>query len=134
MPKPYELFAALPPAVSDQLFAFLFEREKPLYKATIETLAKQRKLRPVFVERKPRVRGPRVDERYARAQAEHAVAAHLLQIWRVGTQAWLLCVSSTASASLTGGMGPSRDVPPEPEPKKPSSRPVGPLFEKHDQR
>ncbi len=36
------------------MLADLFENEKPLYKNLIENLAKQRKLRPVFVERKPR--------------------------------------------------------------------------------
>ena len=59
--------------------------------ATIETLCKQRKLRPVFVLRKPKT------ERYAWLQdalgrkQNDGVAAHLLQIWLVGSQSALLC-------------------------------------------
>src|SRR4030095_6002590 len=59
MPQTHEIFARIPPEVAAQLFTHLHDKEKALYKATIETLAKQRKLRPVFVERKPR------QERYA---------------------------------------------------------------------
>src|SRR5581483_9941780 len=91
MPKPYELFAALPPTVSDQLFAFLMEREKPLYKATIDTLAKQRKLRPVFLERKPRPARHTWMKDALRRKVNEAVAAHLLHIWLVGAHAKLLC-------------------------------------------
>ena len=47
------------PGVASQIFSFLFEKEKPLYRATLDTLAKKRNLRPVFVERKPR------EERFA---------------------------------------------------------------------
>lgn len=91
MLKPHEIFARMPPGVTAQLFSFLFEKEKPLYKATIDSLAKQRKLRPIFVERKPR------DERHAwlketlGKKASEGVAAHLLQIWLVGAHSRLLC-------------------------------------------
>src|SRR4030095_7373935 len=91
MPQTHEIFARMPPEVAAQLFTHLHDKEKALYKATIETLAKQRKLRPVFVERKPR------DERFAwlreaiaRKQNE-SVGAHLLQIWFVGAQSKFLC-------------------------------------------
>jgi hypothetical protein len=91
MLKPHEIFAHMPAGTAGQLFAFLFEKEKPLYKATIDSLAKQRKLRPVFLERKPR------DERHAwmkdtlGKKASEAIAAHLLQIWLVGAHSALLC-------------------------------------------
>jgi len=79
------------PAVASQIFAFLFEKEKPLYKATLDTLAKKRNLRPVFVERKPRVeRFAWLKDSLSRA-ANDDVSAHLLQVWLVGTQAGMLC-------------------------------------------
>jgi hypothetical protein len=46
MLKPHDIFARMSPEVAAQLFSFVFEKEKPLYKATIDSLAKQRKLRP----------------------------------------------------------------------------------------
>ncbi|MDB6172172.1 MAG: hypothetical protein JWL59_1483 [Chthoniobacteraceae bacterium] len=91
MPKPNEIFARMSPEVAADIFTFLTEKEKALYKATIDTLAKQRKLRPVFVERKPRPeRNAWMQENLGKKQSE-AVAAHLLQIWLVGAQSKLLC-------------------------------------------
>lgn len=86
-----EIFASMPDETASEIFGYLHQDEKPLYKATIDSLAKQRKLRPVFVERKPRA------ERFAWMKsalarpANEAVAAHLLQIWLVGRHADLLC-------------------------------------------
>jgi len=88
---PNEIIARLKPEVASQLFSYLFEHNKPLYKATIEALAKQRHLRGVFVERKPRL------ERFAWMQANlgrranEGVAAHLLQIWLMQEHCALLC-------------------------------------------
>jgi hypothetical protein len=131
MPKPYEVFAALPPSVSDQLFAFLFENEKPLYKATIETLAKQRKLRPVFIERKPRVdRHVWMKDMLGR-KVNESVAAHLLQIWLVGAQSKLLCDFLDGLGISHDENGTIEELPPEPT-KEALSKAVEPLFEKHD--
>lgn len=88
---PHEIFSQMSPATASLIFGFLFEKEKPLYKATLDTLAKKRNLRPVFVERKPRV------ERFAWLKdnlsrvANDGVSAHLLQVWLVGTQTGMLC-------------------------------------------
>lgn len=131
MSKPYEIFAALPPAVSDQLFAFLHEREKPLYKATIDTLAKQRKLRPIFVERKPRAdRHNWLKEALGR-KANEAVAAHLLQIWLVGAHAQLLCDFLDGLGIAHDENGTIEALPPAPT-KEALVKAIDPLFAKHD--
>jgi hypothetical protein len=81
----------MPAATANALLSFVFEKEKPLYRATIESLATQRKLRPVFVERKPRnERFAWMHDALARKTSE-TVAAHLLQIWLVGAHSKLLC-------------------------------------------
>ena len=131
MPKPYEIFAVLSPAISDQLFAFLFEREKPLYKATIETLAKQRKLRPVFIERKPRAERHVWMKDMLGRKLNESVAAHLLQIWLVGTQAKLLCDFLDGLGIAHDDNGTIEELPPEPT-KEVLIKAVDPLFEKHD--
>ncbi len=102
MLTPNEIFARMAPEVAAELFNFLSENEKPLYKATINTLATQRKLRPVFIERKPRPeRHVWMQENLGRKQSE-AVAGHLLQIWLVGAQSKLLC-------DFLDGLGISHD-------------------------
>ena len=131
MPTPHEIFAHMPPAVADQLFSFLEKNEKPLYQTTIDTLAKQRKLRMIFVMRKPR------PERHAwmrdvLARAVNAgIAAHLLQIWLVGAHAKLLC-------DFLDGLGIAHDangtivaLPPAPA-KADLVKAIEPLFATHD--
>ena len=131
MPKPYEIFAALPPSVTEQLFAFLLENEKPLYKASIETLATQRKLRAVFVERKPRVeRHVWMKDALAR-KVNAAVASHLLQIWLVGAHSKLLCDFLDGLGIAHDDDGTVTELPPAPA-KESLTKAIDPLFEKHD--
>ena len=126
-----DIFARMPPAVAAQLFAHLHENEKPLYKATIDTLAKQRKLRPVFIERKPR------DERFAWlremvSKKQNAdVAAHLLQIWFVGAQSKLLCDVLDALGIAHDENGTIEEMPEAP-PKAALVKAIDECFAKHD--
>jgi hypothetical protein len=88
---PSDIFRLAAPGVVADIFSYIYENERPLYKATIESLAKQRKLRAIFVERKPRnERHAWLREALSRKSGD-AIAAHLLQIWLVGTQSALLC-------------------------------------------
>lgn len=89
--KSSELFQRVSPALATQMFSFLQEHEKPSFKMAIQTVAAQRKLRPVFVERKPR------EERFTWLQgalsrpAAETIAANLIQMWLMGEQPALLC-------------------------------------------
>lgn len=89
--KSTEIFQRLPPTLVTQIFGYLQEHEKPTFKMTIQTMAAQRKLRPVFVERKPR------EERFTWLQgalgrpAAEPIAANLIQMWLMGEQSALLC-------------------------------------------
>jgi hypothetical protein len=131
MLKPHEIFARLSPAVAAQLLGFIQENEKPLYQATVETIAKQRKLRPIFIERKLRA------ERYGWLQtnlgrAQHdAVAAHLLQIWLVGAQTSLLCDFLDALGIAHDKNGTIETLPAAP-PKTELAAAVEKLMGKHD--
>ena len=51
----HRLFGALSPALASEILEFTFVNDKPLYRATLEAVAQSRKLRPVFLERQPRV-------------------------------------------------------------------------------
>lgn len=88
---PNEIFAAIPRERAFAIFSFFQEKEKPLYKATIESLAKQRKLRPVFLERKPRTERHTWMVEALTKKANEGLAAQLLQIWLVSQQTKLLC-------------------------------------------
>jgi hypothetical protein len=131
MPKPYEVFAALPPAVAEQLFSYVHEREKPLYKATIDTLAKQRKLRPIFLERKPRAERHAWMKDALGRKLNEAVAAHLLQLWLVGAHARLLCDFLDGLGIAHDDNGTIETLPPPPA-REALLKAIDPLFEKHD--
>ena len=89
--SPNEIFARMPETTFSGMLADLFENEKQLYKNLIENLAKQRKLRPVFVERKPRVeRFAWIKDALGRHQNE-PIAGNLLQIWLVSRHSAMLC-------------------------------------------
>ncbi|HWB59994.1 MAG TPA: hypothetical protein VG733_10905 [Chthoniobacteraceae bacterium] len=119
------------PALFSGLFGFLFEEEKPLYKATIEAVAKQRKLRPVFIERKPR------NERFAWLQealgrkASDAIAGHILQIWLVGKHKALLCDFLDALGIKHDENGTVEQLPPQPETPL-LEKAVNDVLQKHD--
>jgi len=128
---PHEIFSKMTPSIASQIFSFLFEKEKPLYKATIDTLAKKRNLRPIFVERKPR------DERFAWLKdsvsraVNDGVAAHLLQVWLIGTQAALLCDFLDALGIAHDENGTVEQLPPAPA-KEALAGAIDTLLSKHD--
>ncbi len=131
MYQPHELFAHLSAPVAEQLFGFLFEKEKPLYKATIDTLAKQRKLRAVFVERKPRPERHAWMREMLGKKVNDGVAAHLLQIWLVGGHAKLLCDFLDGLGIAHDESGTIEEMPPAPEKAKLATV-IDDVLTKHD--
>ncbi|MBA2435300.1 MAG: hypothetical protein M3480_05385 [Verrucomicrobiota bacterium] len=89
--KSYEIFQHMSPALASQLLGYLQKTQTPVFKSVVNTLASQRNLRAIFIERKP------PPERYtwiknalARKPAD-TLAAHLLQAWLLGAQKQMLC-------------------------------------------
>ena len=89
--KSHEIFHQMSPALAAEIFTYLQQEQKPVLKAAIQGLASQRKLRAVFVERKP------PNERFVWLQSalgrkvSDTLAAHLLQAWLLGGQKPMLC-------------------------------------------
>lgn len=111
---PNEIFARMTADSANHIFGSIFEKEKPLYKNLIESLAKQRKLRPVFIERKPRPeRFAWIKEALGR-KANEGIAAHLLQIWLVSQHAPLLCDFLDALGIKHDENGTVDELPPAP--------------------
>lgn len=126
-----ELFAKMPAAVAAQIFTHFAENEKHLLKATMDTLASQRKLRPIFVERKPREERFRwLQDALGRKQNEGA-AAHLLQVWLVGAHSKLLCDFLDGLGIAHDEHGTIEELPSAPDKAK-LSEVISGLMEKHD--
>lgn len=131
MLKPHELFAQMPPAVAEELFGFIAQNETALYKGTIDTLAKQRKLRPIFIERKPRAERHVWMRDVVGRKVNESVAAHLLQIWLVRAHSKLLCDFLDGLGIAHDENGTIDQLPPAPE-KAQLVSVIDDLLTKHD--
>ena len=113
------------------MLADLFENEKALYKNVIENLAKQRKLRPIFVERKPRAeRFVWIKDALGRKQNE-PIAGNLLQLWLVSRHSAMLCDFLDSLGIKHDENGTVDDIPPQPE-KSVLETATEKLLEKYD--
>lgn len=88
--SPHELFAAMPKERGVEILDFFFANDKDLYKATLAAAAQIRKVRPVFLERKPRAERNAFIAAALGSPALEANAANLLSAWLVKTQSALL--------------------------------------------
>lgn len=81
----HEIFSGLTPSEAHELFESLHEANKPAYKGAMQAAAARRKLRTIFLERKPRV------ERHAWVQgvlaqpSSEELGLEILQNWLLGT-------------------------------------------------
>src|SRR4051794_18234044 len=89
--KSYEIFQQMSPSLAGEILSYLQKERTPVFKSVVQTLASQRNLRTVFVERKPPA------ERYTWIKGalgrkpSDLLAAHLLQAWLLGSQKSMLC-------------------------------------------
>jgi hypothetical protein len=89
--KANEIFERISPELAVEICRYLQKEQAPVFKTAIQGLANQRRLRPVFIERKP------PNERYAWMHAalsrkiSETLATHLLQAWLLGAQRQMLC-------------------------------------------
>ncbi len=88
---PHEILGRLPASTTSEIFAYLHEHQRPIYRATLDSLAKANNLRPVFLERKPRADRHLWMADKLRRKNNDSLAAHLLQAWLVGAHKNLLC-------------------------------------------
>jgi hypothetical protein len=89
--KSYEIFQQMSPTLAGAILGYLQKEQPPVFKSVVQTLASQRNLRTIFIERKPPA------ERYAWIKTAlgrkpvDILAAHLLQAWLLGAQKSMLC-------------------------------------------
>jgi len=114
--QPHEILGTLSPETVSQMFRFLQKEQKTTFRTCLATLASQRKLRPVFIERKP------PDARYAwmwkecKRAGNEAIAANLLHIWLSNAQKPLLIHFLDQLGISHDGDGGIDTLPPQPDP------------------
>ncbi len=77
----HELIGFMSPKLAQEILAYAYESDKPLYRATMAAVAEARKVRPVFMERQPRTqRHATMLATLARPALEMATA-NLIRTW-----------------------------------------------------
>jgi hypothetical protein len=128
--KCYEIFSKLTPELADEIFGYLQQDEKAVYKAMIQNMADRRKLRPVFLERKPRSeRHLWLHDALGRKPADD-ITAQVFQIWLLGAQREMICQFLNGLGIAHDGKGVVEDLPSEPS-KEILEGALSKLLEKH---
>ncbi len=126
----FELFARLSPAETSEIMEWLQENDRSAYKTCAGLLAGRRKLRPVFVERKPKAeRNAWMAENLARP-ANADISTEILQSWILGSHGAMVCGFLDALKIPHDGKGLIETLPAEP-PADEVDKAVDQLFSSH---
>jgi hypothetical protein len=128
--KCYEICCRVSPELMNAVFTFLLDHEKPVYKAMIQNIASRRKLRPIFIERKPK------NERHVwlrqalSLKSSDDLAIQLFQIWLLGAHKDMICDFLDLLGIKHDGKGVVDNLPPEPA-REALIEAITKLLEKH---
>ena len=100
--KAHELYAAVDPAIVTQMLDWFRANDRNVYKSAVATLAGNRKLRPVFIEKKPLADQYTWLHKTLKLNACDTIGEHLLQSFLMAGQQSLL-------AMFCDGMGIPHD-------------------------
>ncbi len=90
MLKSHELLGFMSPALAKDILSFIFESDKPAYKAALAAVAEAKHVRPVFLERQPRdARHMAMLSALTKPQLDGAAAA-FIRAWLVKKHAAIL--------------------------------------------
>jgi hypothetical protein len=82
----HELLGFMSPGLANEIITFAYESDKPIYKAALKAVAETRHLRPVFLERQPRVQRHATMLATLARPALDLAAATLIRAWLVKKQ------------------------------------------------
>jgi hypothetical protein len=88
--KACELFQSLSPTLGTEIIRYLRSEHKDVYRATVATLAQQRKLRPQFVQKKTGEQQIAWILETLKLRSSEAVGEQLLQVWLMKAQSPML--------------------------------------------
>lgn len=77
----YELFNAVKPSIVQDMFVWMRETDRNLYKTALGTLANNRKLRPAFIQKKPVVEQISWMHKTLQLKTSSMIGEHLLQVY-----------------------------------------------------
>lgn len=131
MKQAHELFQEMKPETALSVFQYLRDEQREVYKATINSLATNRKFRPVIIQRKSV--GEQIDWmlKNVKLRGSGEIAAQVLQLWLLKGHTELLKAFLDGLGIEHDGEGAAEDIPDELDAKKLKSTVTG-LLKKHD--
>lgn len=109
--KAFEIFQQITPDFADSILRFFRESEREIYKTTLSSLAIQKKLRPVFVQKKPAREQIAWLVKMLKLRTSDAVGEHLLQVWLLKSQSPMLIKFLDDMGIEHDGEGAVEDLP-----------------------
>ena len=119
--KAHEIYQRISPALNESLLSALFASDKPAYKATLTALGNQRKLRPIYLERKPRAERHTWMQQAMGQKVSDEIALNLLQFWLLTSQQPMLTDFLDGLGISHDGKGAVEEMPESPDREKLSS-------------
>ncbi len=81
MLKSHELIGFMSPGLANEIITYAFESDKPLYRTVLAAVAEARHVRPVFMERQPKVQRHAAMIATLSKPALDMVTANLIRTW-----------------------------------------------------
>lgn len=129
--KANQIFSEMKDETAAGVFQYLRDEERPVYGAALSTLATNRKLRPVFVQKKSVPDQIQWLVKNIRMNGANEVAENVLQIWLLKGKSKLLISFLDGVGIEHDGEGAAEDIPDEFDAKKLQST-VDELLKEYD--
>jgi hypothetical protein len=109
-----DIFGRLPAPLAHEILSHVQKEQRASYALALQTLAAQRKFRPVFIERKvPLERHAWMQQQLGRSLNEQ-LAGNVLGLWLTGPQAPMLAAFLDSLGISHDGKGSIETLPPSP--------------------
>ena len=129
--KSYEIFQEIGPETAASIFQYLRDEQREVYTVSLSTLAQNRKLRPVFVQRKPAAAQIEWLVKNVKLKGSDEIAEHVIQLWLMKGHQDLLVQFLDGVGIEHDGEGAAEDLPEKLDAKKLKST-VTKLLKDHD--
>lgn len=111
--KSHQLIQAVGPELQTEIIAYLRNEQRGAYRAAIDTLAVQKKLRPVFIKSKTKEQQATWLLDQMRIKSGDALAEQIIQIWLLKGQSKMLVTFLDAVGIEHDGQGEVKELPEE---------------------
>jgi hypothetical protein len=129
--KAFEIFQKITPETTRSVFQFLRDEQRDVYVASLSSLASNRKLRPVFIQRKPATDQIEWLAKNVKLRGSAEIADHVMQLWLMKAHQDVLVQFLDGVGIEHDGEGAAEDLPEELNAKKVKST-IDKLLKEHN--